>query len=141
MTNTIDILTYIMGGHGSFTLVNASSGAYITYRVRWSKDREAAFVSFLSGPDTYSYLGVLDFTYDDQGDLFADLRLTAKSQATWTARSTRGMVWLLEQCMNVRELPSTMKFQHSGQCCKCGRELTTPESIARGIGPICATLV
>ena len=25
-----------------------------------------------------------------------------------------------------------------GQCSCCGRELTNPESVARGIGPICA---
>jgi Family of unknown function (DUF6011) len=29
--------------------------------------------------------------------------------------------------------------QASGRCCSCGRDLTDPESIAAGIGPICAT--
>ena len=28
--------------------------------------------------------------------------------------------------------------QHTGECGLCGRELTDPESIARGIGPVCA---
>lgn len=27
----------------------------------------------------------------------------------------------------------------SGRCCSCGRDLTDPESIANGIGPVCAT--
>lgn len=27
---------------------------------------------------------------------------------------------------------------HAGSCCRCGRLLTTPASIAAGIGPICA---
>lgn len=36
-------------------------------------------------------------------------------------------------------LQSAMKFgKLAGRCCSCGRELTDPESIARGIGPICA---
>jgi hypothetical protein len=26
----------------------------------------------------------------------------------------------------------------TGHCCICNRELTNPESVARGIGPICA---
>ncbi len=134
MTNTLDILTYIMGGRGSFTLANTSSGTHITYRVR--RGQNCLFAYFLSGPDTYNYLGVLD----TKGGK-VDLRLTPKSQATWTANSTRGLVWLLEQCDKHRELPGTMKFQHNGQCCKCGRELTTPESIDRGIGPICATKI
>lgn len=29
--------------------------------------------------------------------------------------------------------------RESGRCCSCGRDLTDPESIAAGIGPICAT--
>jgi hypothetical protein len=30
------------------------------------------------------------------------------------------------------------RIQQEGQCIKCNRPLTTPESIRRGIGPICA---
>ncbi len=29
--------------------------------------------------------------------------------------------------------------KETGKCCCCGRELTDPESVAAGIGPICAT--
>lgn len=29
--------------------------------------------------------------------------------------------------------------KESGRCCSCGRDLTDPDSIAAGIGPICAT--
>ena len=31
------------------------------------------------------------------------------------------------------------KGKETGKCCCCGRELTDPESVAAGIGPICAT--
>jgi hypothetical protein len=34
-------------------------------------------------------------------------------------------------------LPEGYKIQHEGKCCRCGRTLTTPESIERGIGPEC----
>lgn len=30
-----------------------------------------------------------------------------------------------------------MNFYHMGICGRCGRALTTPESITRGIGPVC----
>lgn len=36
-----------------------------------------------------------------------------------------------------RELPSGLTAQEANRCGKCGRELTDPESIARGIGPTC----
>lgn len=32
-----------------------------------------------------------------------------------------------------------VKGKQTGKCCCCGRELTDPESVANGIGPICAT--
>lgn len=36
-------------------------------------------------------------------------------------------------------LAAAMKYgKLSGRCCSCGRDLTDPESIERGIGPVCA---
>lgn len=35
-------------------------------------------------------------------------------------------------------LPEKLVVSHSGKCFKCGRTLTTPESIESGIGPVCA---
>jgi len=34
-------------------------------------------------------------------------------------------------------MPDNVEFYHSGNCAKCGRKLTTPESIKNGLGPIC----
>lgn len=36
------------------------------------------------------------------------------------------------------QLPTSVEFWHEGQCGRCGRELTVPESIKSGIGPECA---
>lgn len=41
--------------------------------------------------------------------------------------------------LNSAPLQAAMKYGRlSGRCCSCGRELTDPESIATGIGPVCA---
>ena len=32
----------------------------------------------------------------------------------------------------------TVKVFHSGKCGKCGKKLTTPESIKSGLGPYCS---
>jgi hypothetical protein len=34
-----------------------------------------------------------------------------------------------------------VEFWHEGKCCRCGRKLTVPASIASGIGPECATKI
>lgn len=47
----------------------------------------------------------------------------------------------LEALRALAENPSDyarMTGKQTGRCCCCGRELTDPESIANGIGPICA---
>ena len=35
-------------------------------------------------------------------------------------------------------VPPTLKLIHAGRCFRCGRPLTTPQSIETGLGPICA---
>lgn len=45
---------------------------------------------------------------------------------------------LLEIAGNPAEV-LRVKGRETGKCCCCGRELTDPESIAAGIGPVCAT--
>jgi hypothetical protein len=35
-------------------------------------------------------------------------------------------------------LPGSVDVLHSGRCGRCGRTLTTPDSIERGLGPECA---
>jgi len=47
-------------------------------------------------------------------------------------------VWLFNRHLSTaKELPEKVEFWHEGRCGDCGRRLTVPESIARGIGPIC----
>jgi hypothetical protein len=41
--------------------------------------------------------------------------------------------------IEVNPLAAAMKYgKLSGRCCSCGRDLTDPNSIAMGIGPVCA---
>jgi hypothetical protein len=35
------------------------------------------------------------------------------------------------------DLPESVEFFHEGRCGKCGRKLTTPESVTAGFGPEC----
>src|ERR1019366_4832357 len=38
-------------------------------------------------------------------------------------------------------LPANLEVWHEGKCGRCGRKLTVPESIERGIGPECERLM
>ena len=53
-----------------------------------------------------------------------------------------GLVWLLTHLWGASPelVLSRADVYHSGTCSRCGRVLTTPESIRSGLGPVCAEL-
>ena len=120
-----DGLSYVQGGRGRFTLVGREHR--YTYRLSRSDDDKLTFVKVLSGPDNdsdYTYLGFIP----EAGD-----RLVAGRKGRPDAPSFKALDWWLHHPNH-----PGVEFWHEGACCKCGRTLTNPESIARGIGPHCA---
>lgn len=133
ITDSADIWTYITGGRGSFTLVSKKTGARFTFKTYWSNNRQALFCLLLTSPDLYRYIGLID--WDRRGLLV----LTRMSYITDQSDSYRALQWLLRRISKGADaLPDSVEFWHDGRCCKCGRQLTAPESIAAGIGPVCA---
>lgn len=123
---------YALGGNAKLTLVSKRTQERFTYQLR-SKGtgaEEVFFVSVLTGSENtsdYQYLG----TIFEEGKRFVH---TKKSKITPQAPSALAFAWFWR---NVGSLD--IEVYHSGACSRCGRELTTPESIKRGLGPVCAT--
>jgi hypothetical protein len=46
--------------------------------------------------------------------------------------------WFINNLMAKSAKLAQVEFWHEGYCGRCGRELTVPESIERGLGPQCA---
>jgi hypothetical protein len=139
MVNKDQVRAFVLGGNAKFTLVSAKTGTRYTFKVRANDDRSAFFVSSLYGPDNeadYAYLGMLF----DGGAKFV---VTKKSRFTYDSPQARafGYLWsqLPEGLLDFEELPEQLEFWHEGCCCRCGRTLTVPSSIAAGIGPECAS--
>jgi hypothetical protein len=63
----------------------------------------------------------------------------------WSARCNQAGIGVESIISRLKEfeadpLGAAMKYgKLAGRCCSCGRDLTDPESIERGIGPVCAT--
>jgi hypothetical protein len=127
LMNLIALRKYVTGGNATFTLKSNLSGDHVTYRVRKGKaDNAPHFVSLL-GDSGYTFLGTV----------FPDgYRHGHRSAISPNHKAARGFEWLWR---NIDSLPECAQFIPSTKCCVCGRELTTPESVARGIGPECAT--
>jgi hypothetical protein len=123
---------YILGGDAIFTLQNPKTGVRFTYRVK-GKEAEGDkgtlyFVQLLAGPNNredYKFLGTI----------FPDGRYRhgSKSPIRPDAPSAKAFAWIWEHMEN-----PNVEVWHEGKCSRCGRALTDPESIQRGLGPICA---
>ena len=131
-----DIRDYITGGHGTFTLLSLSSYNRFTYKIGTPENQYPYFVSVLTGPDNtsdYTFIG----TIFENGDTLT-YRASKKSPVGDKAQSNLALHWFLSH-INANVKPASVAFYHEGRCGRCGRKLTTPESVKRGLGPHCAT--
>lgn len=134
-----DALAYTFAGKATVTISSRKSGTHYTYKFsKPSDDKESDlyFVSALTGPDNES-----DFTYI--GLAFKDrvangLKLTAKSRFTPDAPCVKAIDWALKQLANGGH--NDLVVLHANACGRCGRKLTTPQSILTGLGPECAKM-
>lgn len=132
LTNAVDTRTFVLGGNARVTLVSERTGARFTYRVRASNDGRVNFVALLSGSDN-------DSDYEFIGTIFSDgaYRPGRKSRVSPDAPSAKAFDWVWRR-LAADIMPTEVQVWHEGRCGKCGRVLTTPASISRGMGPVCA---
>ena len=121
---------FMLAGNATVTLVSRRTEAHFTFKLKASDDGQVTFVSLLRGADNqsdYSYLGIIANGRFLHGK---------KSKIGQDAPSARAFAWawarLVEDVM-----PAELEIWHEGACGRCGRPLTVPESIERGIGPEC----
>lgn len=123
-------LTFMLAGKATFTVKSEVTGEHLTFQVRnWKKAKHGTlhFVSVRTGND-YASIGAIrdrnSFSLGKRADLpFDDKRV-------------RGFRYIFEH-LQAKRLPPKCEVWHEGQCGRCNRPLTDPESIARGIGPEC----
>jgi len=126
-------LAFCLAGHAIFTLRNSLTGNRFTYRIR-ARRRQGFSVALLHGQDNESdYMGIGYITQYASGPQFTPHYRANPSQAM------RAFAWAWPRLVT-NTLPPEIEFYHAGRCGRCHRLLTTPESIASGIGPKCAEL-
>lgn len=124
---------YMLGGNATVTLVSKRTGDRYTYRINKSKDEPGRspvfFVSVLTGPDNTSDFDFLGTIFPQNGKF----KVSPKSRIAPTAPSAEAFKWTWANLDSDK-----VEVWHEGACSRCGRPLTDPESIRRGIGPTCA---
>lgn len=128
---------YMFGGNAVVTVQSVVTNKHYTYRI-WTKKDDTSFgdnrtplyfVGVRAG-ERYRYIGYIK---DDE--------LRAGNKGTPGADSFKAFQWLLRQVTTRHRLDihPQMILRHEGTCGRCGRQLTHPESLNSGIGPVCAT--
>ena len=122
--------------NATITIVNKVSGEHRTFRIKTARRgglKGKQIVELMTGQDNDS-----DTSY--QGFAFADP--VRNRLALWKSRASKANEYytqLIEQYYlgNYFAIPDNYEIMTSRLCWRCNRKLTTPESIAAGIGPEC----
>lgn len=148
------VLEFILAGNATFTIESEKTGRHLTYKVQAAKgSNDRYFVKLLGGPDnenSFYYIGmIVEDTFRSpvagaQAGVVSRLGwkfiLTRASRVTDETTSVKALRYVLG-ALNRKQMPAMTKVWHSGKCGRCGRRLTVPASLERGIGPECAGIM
>lgn len=145
LTSIDDLLTFMYAGNATLTLVSVKTRTRFTFKLRRAgadeqgRERHKFWVNVLVGQDNeadYKYLGQIDTPPDRAARYWYGQE---RSRIGRGAPSNKAFTWFFEHVVTAADMRAAdLEIWHEGRCCRCGRKLTVPESIARGIGPECA---
>jgi hypothetical protein len=125
---------FMTAGKATVTLKSKKTGTRFTFKLTAAEDGDVFFVGLLNGPDNesnYSYVGRIA-----RGVFWQGRKVPRPGDIGRDAPSSRAFDWAWRALMK-GSLPESLEIWHEGQCGRCNRKLTVPESIASGFGPEC----
>jgi hypothetical protein len=143
-----EALTFLSAGNATVTLTSAKTGSHFTFKAKKPtltterggkvRDHDATivFVDGLHGdPSNWEDWHQLGFFFVDEKGI-SPLRRSKKATGP-KSDSFAAFEWTLRQLV-AGNLSDQLTIEHSGKCCRCGKTITHPDSLALGIGPECA---
>jgi|TARA_R110002096_G_scaffold55026_3_gene141591 hypothetical protein len=133
--STVETSPEITTHNGTLTVSNPATGKHRTFRIKTQKD-DARFapgervISLLVGPDNTSDYRGFGFVVDGRVKVWRRFETVEGGQFT---RYSRMLNSLEAECEKFG-----LVVDFATNCRRCNRQLTTPESVQSGIGPVCA---
>jgi len=127
ISNNKESLKFMFAGKAIVTFLNTKTGNRFTYKIKAVKNSNLFFISVLTSPDVWTYLGT---TVD------GNYKSGKKSNINPDSQSNKVFSYVLNK-LKQDSLPNFIEVWHEGFCGKCGRRLTVPQSILNGLGPEC----
>lgn len=139
---------FLLAGSAIFTIVSKRTGARKTFKVSQARGEDKKglfFVSLLVGQNNvedYKYLGALFVKTSGPAAEFATHPILGwkLNKQGWGSEAASAVEYVIRHLngQTDHDLFEQAEIWHEGRCGKCGRTLTTPESISTGLGPVCA---
>lgn len=134
---------FTTAGDATLTLKSIASSQHYTFRVAQAPARAEGeskprlwWVSVRAGAESEDFVYVGTMRQRSDGEY--NFGLTKKSRFTIGAPSVKAFEYFTAHVLNRNTIPNALEVWHEGKCGMCNRPLTHPDSIALGIGPICA---
>lgn len=126
-----DVKNFVLAGNALITLESGKTGKRYTYKVsKLNKPgTDVWFVKLLVGDNNDT-----DYEYICYFNKNMRVAVSAKSRMPMDSKPVQAFDFFLK---HIDAVPDNLHVYHSCKCGRCGRTLTTPESITRGIGPEC----
>lgn len=138
-----DILPFLLGGRCACVIMNENTGNRFEYYInkpknenpKFNKDGfKTYFISIRIGK-SLEYAGHMSVNIEEGKMKYFQGR---KGAVSGDNQAVKALMYVMTHtnCM-----PECVKVMHLGKCGRCGRKLTDPESIQRGLGPTCASKI
>ena len=142
LLNSEKALQFALGGNATFTIKSLSTQNRFTYKVQKIKndnrENSIRFVRLMNGisnESNFVYVGYLKY----ENGSYQFYHGGTKARVGIDAPSIKAFNFVFNMLKaNVNR--NDIEFWHEGTCCRCGRKLTTPESVENGIGPECSKM-
>lgn len=133
------ITKYLLAGKAITTFVSKKTGAHLTFRVTGKPEADRWEIESLTGPDnTRNFTPIAELRrVDGRFEFHRAPRFQATTNPPPSLVAFRWAAYYLFE-VEAPRVPALLEVHHSGRCSRCGRLLSTPESVRRGLGPYCA---
>jgi hypothetical protein len=128
--------------NGHYTIKSSKTGDHRTFKIHTQPEKSEfapgkRIVSLLTGSENDSDASYTGFAFiDDQG-----VHVWTKKRGEGLWETYADMLWslALDSVLSTWAAKG-FTIMGEGRCIRCNRLLTTPDSVASGIGPVCAGL-
>jgi len=104
--NNSDALKFIFAGNSTSTFRNSKTENRFTFKVKQKKDSNLFFVSVLTSPDSYTYIGTV---------IKGNYLHGRKSRISKDAQSVKVFEYVLNKLV-LNTLPEFVEVWHEGKC-------------------------